>query len=303
MKHLPAHASARRRRVQAATREGYFKWETVARDDGSRGYTSARVLQDNPDTMNPGCAVFPVVANLADHKADTLARVLTVAETFAHAHDRPGVQFLPAAGSAGIEAVTNVVVRESLYRMHLLLYLAVVALCFITFRSWRAVLVAVIPLLITSLLCEAIMVCLSIGIKVATLPVVALGVGVGVDYALYLLSIQLHCLRQGRSLAEAYAASLAFTGKVVAFVGLTMAAGVITWAFSPIKFQADMGILLAFMFLWNMVGALVLIPALSHFLLNPRTGRVADGAPAGLPAPATPANDDPPRAADQRAAA
>ncbi|NRF71998.1 MMPL family transporter [Aquincola sp. S2] len=294
------------KRVQAATREGYFKWETVARDDGSRGYTSARVLQDNPDTMNPSCAVFPVVAYLADHKADTLARVLTVAETFALAHDRPGVAFLPAAGSAGIEAVTNVVVRESLYRMHLLLYLAVVALCFVTFRSWRAVVVAVIPLLITSLLCEAIMVLLGIGIKVATLPVVALGVGVGVDYALYLLSIQLHCQRQGRSLAEAYAASLAFTGKVVAFVGLTMAAGVITWAFSPIKFQADMGILLAFMFLWNMVGALVLIPALSHFLLNPRQHRVetADGALAGPSAPATPANDDPPpRAADQRAAA
>jgi predicted RND superfamily exporter protein len=296
------------KRVQAATREGYFKWETVARDDGSRGYTSARVLQDNPDTMNPGCAVFPVVAYLADHKADTLDRVLTVAETFALAHDRPGVQFLPAAGSAGIEAVTNVVVRESLYRMHLLLYLAVVALCFVTFRSWRAVLVAVIPLLITSLLCEAIMVLLGIGIKVATLPVVALGVGVGVDYALYLLSIQLHCQRQGKSLADAYAASLAFTGKVVAFVGLTMAAGVITWAFSPIKFQADMGILLAFMFLWNMVGALVLIPALSHFLLNPRRQHVHTAGAAlatSLPMTATATANDggPPPSAEQRAAA
>jgi hypothetical protein len=228
--------------------------------------------------MNPNCTVFPVVAYLADHKADTLERVLSSAEAFAKAHDRPGVAFLPAAGSAGIEAVTNVVVRESLYRMHLLLYLAVVVLCYVTFRSWRAVVVAVIPLLITSLLCEAIMVLLGIGIKVSTLPVVALGVGVGVDYALYLLSIQVHCQRRGMSLADAYAASLEFTGKVVAFVGLTMAAGVATWAFSPIKFQADMGILLAFMFLWNMVGALVLIPALSHFLL--RRARPADAASA-----------------------
>ncbi|HEX6704642.1 MAG TPA: MMPL family transporter [Albitalea sp.] len=270
------------RRVQAATREGYFKWATIARDDGSRGYTSARVLQDNPDTMNPSCTVFPVVAYLADHKADTLARVLDVGEAFARSHDRAGVAFLPAAGSAGIEAVTNVVVRESLYRMHLLLYFAVVLLCFITFRSWRAVVVAVIPLLLTSLLCEAIMVLLGIGIKVATLPVVALGVGVGVDYALYLLSIQIHCQRRGMSLSEAYVASLGFTGKVVAFVGLTMAAGVVTWAFSPIKFQADMGILLAFMFLWNMVGALVLIPALSHFLLDTRRRPEAAASAAGL---------------------
>jgi predicted RND superfamily exporter protein len=74
--------------------------------------------------------------------------------------------------------------------------------------------------------------------------------------------------RAGLSLTDAYKNSVAFTGKVVALVGITLAAGVITWAWSPIKFQADMGILLTFMFIWNMVGALVLIPALSHFLLR-----------------------------------
>ncbi len=60
-------------------------------------------------------------------------------------------------------------------------------LCFITFRSWRAVVVAIVPLVLTSVLCEALMVGLGIGVKVATLPVIALGVGIGVDYALYLL--------------------------------------------------------------------------------------------------------------------
>ena len=112
------------------------------------------------------------------------------------------------------------------------------------------------------------MVWLGIGVKVATLPVIALGVGIGVDYALYLLSVQLARQRQGLPLGEAYAKAVQFTGKVVALVGITLAAGVITWAWSPIKFQADMGILLAFMFLWNMVGALLLIPALSYFLLS-----------------------------------
>jgi hypothetical protein len=112
------------------------------------------------------------------------------------------------------------------------------------------------------------MVALGIGVKVTTPPVIALGVGVGVDYALYLLSVQLALQRRGASLREAYMRSLRFTGRVVALVGFTMAAGVVTWAWSPIKFQADMGILLTFMFLWNMVGALVLIPALSHLLLR-----------------------------------
>jgi predicted RND superfamily exporter protein len=109
---------------------------------------------------------------------------------------------------------------------------------------------------------------LNIVVKVATLPVIALGVGIGVDYALYLLSVQLNWMRAGLSLGESYKRAVQFTGKVVGLVGFTLAAGVVTWVFSPIKFQADMGILLTFMFIWNMIGALVLIPALSHFLLK-----------------------------------
>ncbi|OAI94756.1 RND transporter [Pseudomonas putida] len=252
----------------SGTYEGYYKWNSIIREPQSLGFAASRVLINNPDSLNPACSVFPVIAYLEDHKADTLSAVLERVEAFAAQHDSDEVQFLPAAGSAGIEAVTNIVVKTSFYKMHALLYVGVVLLCFITFRSWRAVIVAVIPLLITSLLCEALMVWLGIGVKVATLPVIALGVGVGVDYALYLLSVQLVVQRGGASLKEAYQASLQFTGKVVALVGLTMAAGVITWAWSPIKFQADMGILLAFMFIWNMLGALILIPALSCFLLK-----------------------------------
>ncbi|NMG77735.1 MMPL family transporter, partial [Aromatoleum diolicum] len=163
---------------------------------------------------------------------------------------------------------TNIVVREANRTMLFYVYGAVIVLCFITFRNWRAVIVAVVPLAVTSILCEALMVVLGIGVKVGTLPVIALGVGIGVDYALYLLSIQLAQQRADATLAEAHRCALQFTGKVVALVGVTLAAGVVTWIWSPIKFQADMGILLTFMFIWNMVGALILIPALSHFLLK-----------------------------------
>ena len=153
--------------------------------------------------------------------------------------------------------------------MLLLVYAAVIVLCFVTFRSWRAVLVAVLPLMLTSVLAEALMVVFGMGVKVATLPVIALGVGIGVDYALYILSITLAQLRQGASLSTAYYRALLFTGKVVMLTGVTLAIGVITWVASPIKFQADMGLLLGFMFLWNMLGALILVPALAHFLLKP----------------------------------
>jgi hypothetical protein len=149
-----------------------------------------------------------------------------------------------------------------------LVYGAVLLLAFLTFRSWRAVLVAVLPLVLTSILAEALMVALGMGVKVATLPVIALGVGIGVDYALYILSVMLTQMRAGKTLSEAYHGALLFTGKVVLLTGVTLAIGVITWVASPIKFQADMGLLLAFMFLWNMLGAMVLLPALAHFLLK-----------------------------------
>jgi predicted RND superfamily exporter protein len=198
-------------------------------------------------------------------------------QDFAAGHDSPDRQFLLAAGSAGIDAATNIVVEQANREMLLLVYASVAILCFITFRTWRAVVVALIPLMLTSVLCEALMVLLGIGVKVATLPVIALGVGIGVDYALYLLSVQLTRQRAGASLQEAYRDALMFTGKVVTLVGFTLAGGVVTWVWSPIKFQADMGILLTFMFLWNMVGALILIPALSYFLLRPKVVKPTPG--------------------------
>ena len=243
------------------------KWLTLARNQETLNYAAQQASVNNPDLFNGDCSVMPVIAYLADHKAETLDRVVKVAEQFAQEHSTSDRQFLLAAGSAGIEAATNIVVRQANRTMLVYVYGAVILLCFVTFRSWRAVVVAVVPLAITSVLCEALMVALGMGVKVATLPVIALGVGIGVDYALYLLSVQLAQQRAGLPLKQAYKRAVQFTGKVVALVGITLAAGVITWAFSPIKFQADIGILLTFMFLWNMIGALVLIPALAHFLL------------------------------------
>jgi len=255
------------RQITAGSNEGNPKWLTIARNQDVLNYGAQQASVNNPELFNTECSVMPVVAYLSDHRAKTLDDVVHASSEFANAHSSTDRRFLLAAGSAGIEAATNIAVREAWGRMLVLVYLAVAALAYVTFRSWRAVVVAIVPLVLTSILCEALMVCLGIGVKVATLPVIALGVGIGVDYALYLVSVQLAQQREGASLALAYRRALQFTGRVVALVGVTLSAGVLTWAFSPIKFQADMGILLGFMFLLNMVGAVVLIPALSHFLL------------------------------------
>ncbi|MBT9596099.1 MAG: MMPL family transporter [Vitreoscilla sp.] len=268
--------------------EGNPKWATISDNQGLIDAQVSNALSWNSEFINPACSLIPVQAFLTDHKAETLERVVQAASRFAEQHDTAERQFLLAAGSAGVDAATNIVVKQANHLMLLYVYGAVIVLCAITFRGWRAVVVAVLPLVLTSVLAEALMVALGIGVKVATLPVVALGVGIGVDYALYLLSVQLAQQRAGCTLAEAYRRALAFTGKVVGLVGVTLAAGVITWAWSPIKFQADMGILLTFMFVWNMLGALVLIPALSHFLLRGEpdaqaqlsTPEIPNGAPA-----------------------
>ena len=256
------------RRITAGSFEGNPKWLSISRNQENLNYAGSQAGSGNPDLFNTKCSMMPVIAYLSDHKAETLDNVVRVALDFAEKNNDKDVEFLLAAGSSGIEAATNIVVRDANRKMLLYVYAAVIVLCFITFRSWRAVIVAVVPLIITSILCEALMVWLGIGVKVATLPVIALGVGIGVDYALYLLSVQLAYQRMGMPLVDAYKVAVKFVGKVVALVGITLGVGVVTWALSPIKFQADMGILLTFMFVWNMLGALVLIPALSYFLLR-----------------------------------
>jgi predicted RND superfamily exporter protein len=256
------------KQAAAGMNEGSMTWYEIPRN---QGLLNAIITRAPRELFNQNCDLLTVYVYLTDHKADTLTSVVQTVEQFAATHNTDQIQFLNAAGNAGIEAATNIVVKRSNIQMLFMVYAAVIALCFITFRSWRAVVCTVLPLMLTSILCEALMVGLNIGIKVATLPVIALGVGIGVDYALYILSVTLTNLRNGSSLSDAYYLALLSTGKVVVMTGITLGIAVLTWVLSPIKFQADMGILLGFMFIWNMVGALVLVPALAHFLLKPNS--------------------------------
>ncbi|HJX30431.1 MAG TPA: MMPL family transporter [Thermodesulfobacteriota bacterium] len=247
--------------------EGNPKWYELLRNQSMlQAYPSRCPL----DLLNGDCSVLPILVYLKDHKAQTLTSVVEKVDEFARNNNRKDINFLLAAGNAGIEAATNISVKKAMHDMLFFIYGAVILLCFIAFRSWRAVVVSIIPLLLTSILCEALMAVLGIGVKVATLPVIALGVGIGVDYALYMVSVLMARLREGMDLSSAYYAALCFTGRIVLLTGLTLAVSVVTWFFAPIKFQADMGILLTFMFVWNMLGALIMIPALGCFLLKPK---------------------------------
>ena len=246
------------------------KWHALIKNMAFLGNLWSYTPQ--PSLTNFSCSFDPIYIALTDHRATTLTAVLDAVKKYIAEpqHQSPDFKMSLADGNAGIYAATNIVIARASHTMLLLVYLVVIIFCFIVFRSWRAVLCAVLPLILTSILAKALMVLLGIGVKVGTLPITALGVGIGVDYALYVLGIVIKQLRAGTSLSEAYHRTLLFTGRVVLLTGFTLAAGVFTWVFAPIKFQADMGLLLSFMFLWNMLGAMVLLPSLAYFFLPPK---------------------------------
>jgi len=245
--------------------EGNLKWQSLSRNQDVLNGSVGR----SDGLYNPNCSMVPLVVFLNDHKAHTLDRVVSAVETFAKDNDSDDLKFLLAAGNGGIEAATNEVIKTNEMLILFMVYITVAVMCMITFRSFPATVCIVIPLILTSVLGNALMAFLGIGVKVATLPVIALGVGIGVDYGIYIYSRLDTYLRTGLPLQEAYYQTLKSTGKAVLFTGLCLAIGVATWMFSAIKFQADMGLMLTFMFLLNMFGALWLLPALANYLIKP----------------------------------
>ena len=261
------------KRVITGFNEGSWKWASLTRVQD--------ILNNSTQTLpaglvNVNCSLAPVIVFLDDHKAETLIRAVDAVRAFASENNDPEVaEFVLASGNAGVEAATNDTISHAQTMMKVLVYGVVSLLCLVTFRSVRAVICIIVPLALTSILCQALMTVFGIGVKVATLPVIALGVGIGVDYGIYIYSRLKSFMEQGLELQEAYYETLKGTGKAVCFTGLTLAIGVGTWIFSDIKFQANMGVLLTFMFLWNMVGAIWLLPALANFLIRDKIPKKA----------------------------
>ena len=253
--------------VNAGFNEGNIKWRQLPRDPQAMAQ-AVSPIDTSTGLLNPDCSAMQVLVNTTDQQGETLARLVAEVKNFAASHDTDKLEFKLATGNMGVAAATNEAVDKARWEMNFAIFGALMAMCLVTFRSLRATMCILIPLAIVSVLCEALMPTLGIGLKVSTLPVIALGVGVGVDYGIYLYDrIEIH-LGEGKDLATSFYEALNERGTAMVFTAVTMTIGVATWAFSALKFQADMGILLAFMFFLNMVGALFLLPALASFVLK-----------------------------------
>lgn len=257
--------------VNAGWNEGSMKWRVLPRNRDMLVQSIAN-LPSSTGLLNSDCSIMPITLFTSDHKATTISRVVDEVEAFKAASDSHNLKFRLALGNVGVMAATNEVVRAAQFPILAYVFAAVVALCLVSFRSLTATLCIVLPLALVSLLTYALMAVLGIGLKISTLPVVALGIGIGVDYGIYIYSRLRSILATGESLAKAYEFTLRISGSGVVFTGITLAVGVATWIFAPLKFQADMGILLTFMFLLNMLGAIFLLPALACWLSR-ATGR------------------------------
>lgn len=268
------------RTINAGWNEGNMKWRVLPRNKSAMAQ-SVTYIDTSTGLLNSDCSVMPVYIYTADHKAATIQRVVGAVKAFQEQHGSPRASFKLATGNVGVMAATNEAVSAAQFPILLWVFGSVIVLCLITFRSLRGTLCIVIPLALVSILAYALMALLEIGLKVSTLPVAALGVGVGVDYGIYIYARLREMQKAGMTFQDAYRETLNITGNGVLFTGVTLAIGVATWIFSPLKFQADMGILLTFMFLLNMVGAILLLPALA-FWLRPKAGPAL--APAPLPA-------------------
>lgn len=250
------------KKVSAGFNEGNPRWEVLPRTTASL----VQAIGQIPTTsglLNGDCSVMPVYLFMQDHKAETIETVVAKVKTVAAKMNNDKLQFKLASGPVGVMAATNEAVAEAQLPMMLYVYGAVFVLCLISFKSLKATIAVIIPLYVVSTLAQALMVQLNIGLAVSTLPVIALGVGIGVDYGIYILSTMSSKLHQGMPVQQAYFEALLERGSAVIFTGLTLAIGVSTWFFSALKFQMDMGILLTFMFVVNMLGAIIILPALA----------------------------------------
>jgi predicted RND superfamily exporter protein len=253
------------RAVNEMLHEGDIRWRTLPQLRPELAYLMRYAgSRDDNEMMSMGCREMNVRVFLADHKGATLRRVIEKTEAFIRSHPLPGAAFVLAGGNAGVMAATNQVVGKAQIPMLLLVYLSILFLCFFMYRNLKAPFFILAPLILVSVVSTAFMKIVGLGLNVNTLPVAALGVGIGVDYGIYIYSRLAQERKSHPHFVDAVRVTLLTTGTAVFYTALTLSAGVLTWIFSDLKFQADMGLLLGFIFLMNMIGAIVLIPALVY---------------------------------------
>jgi predicted RND superfamily exporter protein len=232
--------------------------------------------------LSPDMRYGTIITLFSGYSHDVIMHAIDTGKEWAATHSNEKVHFLFAGGLFGVLAAVNEAVENS-YWLNLALIMGVVSAClYFTYGSLVATLILMIPVVLSQLACECFMYLWRIDLNVNSLPIAAAGASVGVDYGIYHFSRMIDAFDEGRSIDEAVDYATATTGKAIIFTATTMVAGTIFWWFSALKFQAEMGLLLALLMLFNTFGGLVIVPAWvkilrPRFLSGRRTAAVERG--------------------------
>ena len=250
------------REVRGLFNEQSPKWKVLSRNSDVLASLVGRV-PSSAGLQNLDCSRMPVFVFTADHRATTLARVVQLTKDFEPRAQEAGLHLALASGNAGVMAATNEEIKAREWIVIVWVHLTLLIFVWLSFRSVASVICIITPLVLCSLLTYGFMSLIGVGMKAATLPVAAFGVGIGVDDGIYLWGVFAYYLGRDFTLQQAYSQALRTTGKAVLFTSLTLIVSVAMWLFSGLQFQADMGLLLVFMFTANLFGALMMLPALA----------------------------------------
>ncbi len=212
-----------------------------------------------------------IIVFFKNHKGITIRNAIKRAKDFLNKYPIPvnEVKFKLAGGIIGTTAAVNEVVGKYERITFFLALLVIFICCVISFKSFIAGLILVLPLVIANYVAYSYMVLAKIGFTINVLPVASIGVGIGVDYGIYMLSRIIDEFRISKDLVSSILNSISTTGHAVIVTGLTVTFGIVFWYFSDIRFQAEMGFLLAFLLFVNVFGAILLTPVLVY-LINPK---------------------------------
>lgn len=267
--------------VNAAVHDLEAKWEVLPRTPSQvtlllAAYFSGNSYQDTNRFIDSNLRAAPIWFYCADHKGENIRRIISRAKEFIAANPLDAAQFLLAGGRIGVLAAANEELLKNDILVNVLGFTTIFLVLVVTYRSLMAGIYMLIPLLVANAVVNAYMGARDIGININTLPVVAVGVGFGIDYGLYIVSRMVEEYRTGVSLPEAVRLAIATSGKSVTFTAITMILGTLLWTLSHIRFNSEMGLLLALWMAVSFLATVTLLPVMvvilkPRFILRART--------------------------------
>jgi predicted RND superfamily exporter protein len=210
-----------------------------------------------------------IVVLFKDKTGPTIKKAIDTAREFIDKNSKINAEddvfYKLAAGVIGVEAAINDVVAEKQLQTLLLALLGVLVFCTVNFRSLKIGFILMIPLFISNFMAFAYMALTQIGLSISTLPVSAAGIGMGVDYGIYLIARLEEEYRNNpsHSINDALIRTIQTYGKSIIYIAGTLVLGLLVWVLSPLKFQAQMGLMLAVILFLNCLGAIFLVPVLT----------------------------------------